>query len=52
MEKLMEHFHELNRVHKVTFLIATHDERVMRWAGRRISMEDGRVIRDELQKIH
>lgn len=51
MEKLMSHFRELNRVHKVTFLIATHDERVMRWAGRRINMEDGRVVRDELQQI-
>lgn len=50
MEKLMAQFSELNRVHKVTFLIATHDERVMRWAARRISMEDGRVIRDELQQ--
>jgi len=47
MEKLMNHFRELNRVHKVTFLIATHDQRVMEWAERRISMEDGRVIRDE-----
>jgi putative ABC transport system ATP-binding protein len=49
MEQLMRHFRELNRVHKVTFLIATHDQRVMEWADRRISMEDGRVIRDELQ---
>ena len=46
MEKLMAHFRELNRVHKVTFLIATHDSRVMEWADRRISMEDGRVIKD------
>jgi putative ABC transport system ATP-binding protein len=50
MEKLMAHFRELNRVHKVTFLIATHDTRVMEWAERRISMEDGRVIKDELQQ--
>lgn len=51
MEKLMQHFRELNRVHKVTFLIATHDQRVMEWADRLISMEDGRVIRDELQQV-
>ena len=50
MEKLMTHFRELNRVHKVTFLIATHDVRVMEWADRRISMEDGRVIKDELHQ--
>jgi len=50
MEKLMQHFRELNLVHNVTFLIATHDERVMHWAERLINMEDGRVIRDELQQ--
>jgi putative ABC transport system ATP-binding protein len=49
MEKLMAHFRELNEAHKVTFLIATHDQRVMAWADRRIYMEDGRVTRDELQ---
>lgn len=49
MEKLMSHFRGLNRVHKVTFLIATHDQRVLAWADRRIYMEDGRVTRDELQ---
>lgn len=49
MEKLMAHFRELNRAHKVTFLIATHDQRVMAWADRHIAMEDGRVISDKLQ---
>jgi len=50
MERLMAHFRKLNRAHKVTFLIATHDQRVMKWADRRISMEDGRVVSDELQQ--
>ncbi len=50
MEKLMGHFQELNHVHKVTFLIATHDQRVMEWAERRISMVDGRVVNDEVQQ--
>jgi len=49
MEKLMAHFRELNQAHKVTFLIATHDQRVMEWADRLISMEDGRVVSDVLQ---
>ncbi len=49
MEKLMTHFRDLNRTHEVTFMIATHDQRVMDWAERRIYMEDGRVTRDELQ---
>ncbi len=51
MERLMCIFRELNRAHNVTFLIATHDQRVMEWADRRISMEDGRVIRDVLQQV-
>lgn len=49
MEKLMEHFRELNRAHEVTFMIATHDQRVMDWAERRIYMVDGQVTRDEMQ---
>ena len=46
---LMELFCELNQNHDVTFLIATHDERVMRYAERLIRMQDGKVISDELQ---
>jgi len=49
LEKLMAHFRELNKVHRVTFLIASHDERVLAWAERRIRMEDGRLISDVLQ---
>lgn len=52
LERLMAHFRELNRVHGITFLMATHDERVMAWAGRRIRMEDGRIIGDALQATH
>ena len=46
-EKLMELFRELNQNHGVTFIIATHDERVMRHARRLIRMRDGKVISDE-----
>ena len=46
---LMELFRELNENHLVTFLIATHDERVMRYAKRLIKMQDGRVIEDQEQ---
>jgi len=48
-KRLMELFRELNINHRVTFLISTHDERVMRYANRLIRMQDGRVIADELQ---
>ena len=47
--QLMDLFRELNENHGVTFLIATHDERVMRRARRLIRMQDGRVISDEPQ---
>ena len=46
---LMELFRELNENHGVTFLISTHDERVMRYAKRLIKMQDGRVIEDKAQ---
>ena len=46
---LMEVFAELNRKHTITFVIATHDERIMAYAGRLIRMRDGRIVRDEKQ---
>jgi putative ABC transport system ATP-binding protein len=49
---LMELFRELNENHGVTFLIATHDERVMRYAKRLIRMQDGKVISDELNSLN
>jgi len=48
-EHLMELFRELNESHGVTFIISTHDERVMRYARRLIAMQDGRIITDESQ---
>jgi len=47
---LMELFCELNQNHAVTFLIATHDERVMRYAERLIRMQDGKIIADIRQQ--
>jgi len=46
---LMELFRELNQAHGVTFLIATHDERVMLYAKRLIKMQDGKIIEDRVQ---
>jgi len=48
-KQLMELFRMLNEHHGVTFLISTHDERVMRYARRLIRMQDGKVIADEQQ---
>jgi putative ABC transport system ATP-binding protein len=43
---LMELFRELNERHNTTFVIATHDKRVMSYAKRLIRMLDGRIVED------
>jgi len=45
--QLMDLFAELNLNHGITFVIATHDKRVMRYARRLIKMRDGKIISDE-----
>ena len=45
-DELMELFTELNRHHNTTFIIATHDQRVMAYAKRLVRMLDGRIIDD------
>ncbi|MGH1471064.1 MAG: ABC transporter ATP-binding protein [Cellvibrionaceae bacterium] len=47
MEKLMDLFVELNEKHTITFVIATHDQRVMAYAKRQIHMQDGKIVSDE-----
>jgi len=49
-EHLMELFVELNENHKTTFVIATHDQRVMGYARRVIRMLDGRIVGDDRRK--
>lgn len=46
-EHLMELFVELNQHHKTTFVIATHDQRVMGYARRVIRILDGRIVGDD-----
>lgn len=48
-EHLMELFRELNEKHGVTFIISTHDERVMRYARRLLAMQDGQILTDTSQ---
>ncbi len=45
-DELMKLFVDLNRTYKTTFVIATHDQRVMAYARRLIKMLDGRIIDD------
>jgi putative ABC transport system ATP-binding protein len=47
--QLMDLFVELNQHHNITFVIATHDVRIMKYAKRLIKMEDGKIISDEKQ---
>ena len=47
---LMDAFVELNRNRGITFVIATHDERVMAFARRLIRMQDGKIVSDETQE--
>ena len=46
----MDLFVELNQNHNITFVIATHDTRVMAYARRLIKMRDGKIISDEIQQ--
>ena len=48
-DELMELFVRLNSVHGTTFVIATHDRRVMAYAKRLVKMLDGRII-DDIQQ--
>jgi len=48
-DHLMGLFSELNEHHRITFVIATHDKRVMSYARRLIRMQDGKIISDEAQ---
>jgi putative ABC transport system ATP-binding protein len=41
---------KLNKELNTTFIFATHDEKVIRYLRRKISLEDGRVVADELTK--
>ena len=49
-EQLMELFVELNTRHHTSFVIATHDQRVMGYARRLVRMLDGRIVEDKEQE--
>ena len=48
--QLMDLFVSLNRDLGITFVIATHDTRVMDYARRLIRMRDGKIVSDEQQQ--
>jgi len=50
--QLMDLFVTLNQERGITFVISTHDTRVMGYARRLVSMRDGRIVGDEQQEPH
>jgi putative ABC transport system ATP-binding protein len=44
---IMEMMHAINHERASTFLLATHDPRVLPWLDRRVYLEDGRITRIE-----
>lgn len=49
---LMDLLRRLNEEKGMTFLFSTHDQAVMKRAGRLIRLQDGRIIEDNLQTIN
>ncbi len=49
-DQLMALLVRLNRDHGTTFVISTHDSRVMAWCRRLLRMEDGRIVSDQPQR--
>ncbi len=46
---ILQTMKKLNKELNVTFLFATHDEKVMQYLNRIVSLEDGKVINDKIQ---
>ncbi|MCE5345960.1 MAG: ABC transporter ATP-binding protein [Bacteroidales bacterium] len=48
--KLLEIMEKLNHEEKITFIFSTHDARVVKMAHRVITLEDGKVVSDEVRE--
>ncbi len=48
-ENLLDIMEKLNREENITFIFATHDARVMKKARRVVTLEDGKVLKDEVK---
>ncbi len=46
-ENLLDIMFKLNQKEKITFIFATHDNRVVQRANRVITLDDGKVMKDE-----
>jgi putative ABC transport system ATP-binding protein len=47
---LLEIMEKLNKEEKITFIFSTHDPRVVKMARRVITLEDGKVVSDDIRK--
>lgn len=47
-DEVMALFDELNRTHKITVIVVTHESNIARWAHRIVRFEDGLIAADEL----
>ncbi|MCU0645485.1 MAG: lipoprotein-releasing system ATP-binding protein LolD, partial [bacterium] len=45
--RILQTMEKLNDELKTTFIFATHDEKVINYLHRKISLEDGKVVGDE-----
>ncbi len=48
-ENLLDIMEKLNKDEKITFIFSTHDARVMKKARRVITLEDGKILSDEIK---
>jgi putative ABC transport system ATP-binding protein len=48
---LLDIMEKLNKEEGVTFLFSTHDQRVIDRARRVITIEDGKIVSDQIQKM-
>jgi len=44
---ILQTMEKLNRDLKTTFIFATHDDKVIKYLKRKITLEDGKVVTDE-----
>ena len=42
---------KLNKELNTTFIFATHDDKVIKYLRRKISLEDGRIVNDEISSL-
>jgi putative ABC transport system ATP-binding protein len=49
-ENLLDIMEKLNREEKITFIFSTHDARVVKKAHRVITLEDGKILSDEVRE--